>query len=100
VLRHVVVFRWKEGTTTAQVDAIMAALSALPDQIPELRAYRFGVDAGLSPGNADFAVVADADDEAGWAVYRDHPAHRRVIEELISPVIETRTAVQYVIPDR
>jgi Stress responsive A/B Barrel Domain len=99
VLRHVVVFRFKEGTTAAQIDAIAAALRALPGQIPELRAYDVGEDAGLSAGNADFAVVADADDEAGWATYRDHPAHRKVIDELISPVIDARTAVQYVIPD-
>ena len=48
MLRHVVVFRWKDGTTAAEVDAIAAALRALPGQIPELRAYDVGVDAGLS----------------------------------------------------
>jgi hypothetical protein len=98
VLRHVVVFRWKPGTTSAQVDEIAAGMRALPAQIPELRAYHVGADAGLTPGNADFAVVADTDDEEGWAIYRDHPAHRRLIEELITPAVESRSAVQYVIP--
>ena len=98
MLRHVVVFRWKDGTSSAEVDAIVAALRTLPGQIPELRAYDVGGDEGLVPGNADFAVVADVDDAEAWATYRDHPAHRRVIDELITPVLESRTAVQYLVP--
>jgi hypothetical protein len=97
VLRHVAVFRWKTGTTGEQVDAIVAALATLPGEIPEIRAYHFGPDAGLVPANFDFCVVADLDDEAAWAVYRDNPVHRRIIEELISPFVDTRVAVQYVI---
>jgi hypothetical protein len=99
VLRHVVVFRWKEGTTAAQVDAIAAALRALPAQIPELRAYHVGADEGLLPGNADFAVVADVDDVDAWSAYREHPAHQRALTELIAPAMESRIAVQYRIPD-
>jgi hypothetical protein len=99
VLRHVAVFRWKEGTSEEHVEAIVDALRALPAQIPELRRYQLGPDAGLVPTNHDFAVVADLDDVDGWAIYRDHPAHRRVIDELISPVVESRAAVQYLIAD-
>jgi hypothetical protein len=98
VVRHVVVFRWKAGTTDAQVDAIVTALRALPAQIPELRGYHVGPDLGLVEGNGDFAVVADVDDVDAWAVYRDHPAHRKAIEDLIGPVIESRTAVQHELP--
>ena len=98
MLRHVVVFGWKDGTSSAEVDAIVAALRTLPGQIPELRAYDVGGDEGLVPGNANFAVVADVDDAEAWATYRDHPAHRRVIDELITPVLESRTAVQDLVP--
>ena len=49
---------------------------------------------GLREGNADFAVVADFDDEDGWRLYTEDPEHRRVIEELIAPVTEVRSAIQ------
>ncbi|MEY2456505.1 MAG: hypothetical protein QOK06_1599, partial [Acidimicrobiaceae bacterium] len=58
-LRHVVLFRWKEGTTVEQIAAIEDGLAGLPAAIPELVDYRFGSDAGLADGNWDFAVVAD-----------------------------------------
>jgi hypothetical protein len=97
VLRHVAIFRWKEGTSDEHVAAIAAALGALPGQIPELRSYQFGSDAGLMPTNHDFCVVADLDDQAAWATYRDHPAHRKIIDQLITPVVASRVAVQYLV---
>jgi hypothetical protein len=98
MLRHIAVFRWKAGTTDEQVDAIERGLTALRGRLPMLRAYAFGRDQGLRGGNADFAVVADFDDEDGWRAYTEDPEHRRVIEELIAPVTEDRSAVQLRLP--
>lgn len=90
--RHVVLLTLDEG---ADVDGLLDALRALPDEIPELRSYVVGRDAGVSEGNATVAVVADFDDEAGFLAYRDHPAHQRVIAERIAPHLVARTAVQH-----
>lgn len=95
MLRHVALFRWIDGTTGDDVEAIRQALNALPAVIPALRDYRTGQDAGLAGGNWDFAVVADVDDVAGWQAYVDHPAHQKVAAELIRPRIGERAAVQY-----
>lgn len=84
------------GTATSeQVGAIVEALRALPDEIPELRAYDVGVDLGLDDGNATIVVVGDFDDVAGYEVYRDHPAHRKVAVDQILPVLTGRSAIQY-----
>ncbi|MDP9403125.1 MAG: Dabb family protein [Actinomycetota bacterium] len=95
MFRHVAVFRWTAGTTDQQVQALHHALGHLPAAIPALRQYRTGPDAGLVNGNWDFAVVADFDDAEGWRVYTAHPAHQKVIVELIKPVLAERAAVQY-----
>ncbi len=95
MLRHVALFRWADGTTAEQKQAICDGLARLPSLIPELGDYRFGDDAGLVDGNWDFAVVADFDDAEGWRAYREHPEHRRVVAEQIAPVAVERAAVQY-----
>jgi hypothetical protein len=95
MLRHVVLLRWRSGTTAAQLDALIAAIATLPAQIPELRAYRFGADAGLTAGNFDFAIVADFDDDAGFLTYAEHPAHQRFIAEHTRPLVAERAAVQF-----
>jgi stress responsive alpha/beta barrel protein len=94
MLRHIVVFRWKAGTTDEQIDALERGLAGLPGRLPQLRAYAYGRDLGLREGNADFAIVADFDDEDGWRAYTEDAEHRRVIDELIAPVTEVRSAVQ------
>jgi Stress responsive A/B Barrel Domain len=73
---------------------IAAALRKLPAQIPCIQGYEVGVDLGLSPGNASIGVVARFQDEAGFREYQDHPAHLAVIDNLITPVRESRTAIQ------
>ncbi len=73
------------------------ALERLPALVPELREYTFGPDIGANDGNFDYAVVADFDDVDGYRAYRDHPEHRRVLTEVISPVISARSAVQFAI---
>jgi hypothetical protein len=81
--------------TDAAVAAIEGALGALRERLPELRDYRYGRDLGLTDGGFDFAVVADFDDVDGYAAYRDDPEHRRILAELVRPVITDRAVVQY-----
>ncbi len=94
MIHHVAVFRWRAGTAPEQIEAIERELAKLPGLIPELRRYAFGPDAGLREGNADFAVVAEVDDEDAWRRYSEHPAHQRVLSDWIGPVLEERSAVQ------
>lgn len=88
-------FRWKHGTTAEQVEALGRGLARLPAEIPEIRAYAFGVDAGLRDGNHDFAVVADFDDADAFRAYVEHPAHQELIDELIAPIRAERTSIQF-----
>ncbi|MGI5267527.1 Dabb family protein [Nonomuraea sp. CA-218870] len=95
MIRHVVLFTWSPEATEEQKAAVAAELSALPGQIPQIRSYAFGPDAGINTGNHDFAVVADFDDEDAYTAYRDHPAHQAVIADHIRPILASRAAVQY-----
>jgi hypothetical protein len=97
MIRHIVVFRWKPGTTSEQVSQIADELRTLPGRIPEIKAYHCGPDAGITPGVADFAVTADFDDEAGYVTYRDHPDHKEIIARLITPLIAERSPIQIVL---
>ena len=63
--------------------------------IDAIRVYRFGPDAGINPANCDFAVVADFDDVDGYLAYRDHPVHRKVIDDTINPIVASRSAIQF-----
>ena len=95
MFRHVVLLTFTEGTTKAQQDAVLAGLESLPGQIPEIRSYHFGLDAGIADGNASLAVVAEFEDQAGYQAYATNAVHLKVIAETIKPVLAARSAVQF-----
>jgi hypothetical protein len=95
MIRHVVMFTWTPDATPEQKQQVLTELSTLPPLMRGMRAFHAGPDAGLADGNFDFAVVADFDDIASYLAYRDHPAHRAVINERITPIRQDRAAVQY-----
>jgi hypothetical protein len=99
MFRHIALFRWTEGTTDAQVDAITTELRKLPEAIPEIAAYRCGPDVGLVDGNFAYGIVADFADEADWQVYHHDPTHLAVIADVIRPHLAERAAVQLEVDD-
>jgi hypothetical protein len=94
VIRHIALFRFVEGVLPEQIRAMRDGLAGLPEACPSIRVYRFGPDLALREGNADFAVVADFDDEAGWREYAQNTAHKRVIADLILPIVTERVSIQ------
>jgi hypothetical protein len=95
VIRHVVVFRWREGVEDSAVQAARDGLTALPDLVPTIRAFAFGDDIGVNTGNADLAVTVDFDDTDGYVAYRDHPDHQALVRDRIAPILAERLAVQF-----
>jgi len=95
VFRHVVLLRWVDDVDPTAVEAVLEGLRGLPAAIAEIRSYDIGTDAGLADGNYGVSVVADFDSVDGYLVYRDHPAHRAVIEERIAPILAGRAAAQH-----
>jgi hypothetical protein len=54
-----------------------------------------GTDLGINEGSFDFAVSAGFDDLDGYLAYRDNPEHRAIIRDHITPITESRAAVQF-----
>ena len=95
MIRHVVVFSWVPEATDQQKQQVANELRKLPPLMTGLRAYHFGADAGIVDGNFDFAVVADFDDAESYLAYRNHPAHRTAVDQVISPIVRQRAGIQY-----
>lgn len=95
MIRHVVMLRWNEPLSSAQLDSMGAALDALPAAIPELLTYQHGTDLGRAPTNFDYAITATFAQAADHGVYSDHPAHQRFIADFIEGRVAERAAVQF-----
>jgi hypothetical protein len=95
VIRHVVLMRWKPGTSEDQKRAVCEGLAALPAAIPQIRSYQFGEDAAIVEGNFEFAIVADFDDRSDFQSYATSDVHQKLIAERIRPILQERAAAQF-----
>ncbi|MGI9326971.1 MAG: Dabb family protein [Pseudomonadales bacterium] len=94
MFRHCVMFKFKAETSSGQRQEIAERISALAE-LPMVRNYQFGADAGLADGNFDFALVADFDDSEAYQAYAVDPIHVAVLTDYVRPNISARAAVQY-----
>jgi hypothetical protein len=95
MLRHIILLRWTPEATEDQKKAAEAGFHALPGAIAQIRGLTCGPDLGLSTGAHDFAAVLDFDDADGWRAYQGHPAHHRLVGDLVKPILAERAAVQF-----
>jgi len=96
VLRHVVLFKFKEGTSAKKITEVEEAFSALPSKIPEIAGYEWGTNnspEGLDKGFTH-AFFLTFKSEADRAIYLPHPDHK-AFGALLSPHLEDVTVVDY-----
>ncbi len=95
MFHHLVAFRFISDATSDQLSRVHEEISALPSLIPSVRQYRCGFQHSTNPLNAHYGLCATFDDEHGYLEYRDHPAHLRVVTEVVAPILDHREAVQF-----
>lgn len=96
VLRHVVMFKFKETSAPADVERIVKAFRELPGKIPEIKGFEWGTDTspeGLQQGLTHCFLITFAD-EAGRDAYLPHPAHKAFVD-LVGPHVDKVTVVDY-----
>lgn len=95
-LRHVVLFKFKEETSSADIKKVEAAFAALPSKIKEIKAYEWGLNnspEGLEKGFTHCFFLS-FDSEEGRAVYLPHPAHK-AFGEVLSPYLDDVLVFDY-----
>src|ERR1700745_2101323 len=78
VLRHAVFFKFKDGTSDADIKKVVDTFDALPKKIDSIKSYQRGKQfspIGFDDGYTHCWLVTFAD-EAGRAKYLPHPEHK------------------------
>jgi len=96
VLRHVVLFKFKEETSEDQIVSYEEAFGALAGKIPEIFAFEWGLNnspEGLDKGFTHCFFVSFKSEE-DRAIYLPHPDHK-VFVSLIGPSVDDVLVVDY-----
>jgi hypothetical protein len=103
IIKHVVMFSFKDGTSKKEIAKIKNGLLDLPKKIPTIRSYELGCDLNLPAGqnhpagkNRVISWTACFDSIEEYQEYDDHEAHKAFLGGLKEVVLPgSRSAIQY-----
>ncbi len=84
MLRHIVMFKFKEASSKADVQTVVDAFRSLKVSIPQVAAFEYGTNnspEGLDNGFTHCFLVTFKT-EADRALYLPHPKHKEFVEVL------------------
>jgi hypothetical protein len=96
ILRHVVMFKFKESATSVNIKLIEEEFAKLPHKIDGIKSYEWGINTspeGLNQGLTHCFIltfISDKDRDA----YLVHPAHKE-FGKILSPFLEKVTVVDF-----
>lgn len=91
---HVVALTFKTDVTDSVIADLVAELDDLGRRAQAI-SFQHGRDLQIREGNADYAITAVFDDEQAFGAYMADPQHQRIIRQLLTPNVQTRSAVQF-----
>lgn len=96
LLRHVVLFSFKAGSTAEQIKEVTDAFAALPKKIKTIKAFEWGTN--ISPENLNqgfthcfFVSFASEKDRDDYLPHADHQAFVKIV----TPVLDKVLVVDY-----
>jgi len=97
MLRHVVIFKFKDTSTPQQIKAVEDAFSALPGKINTIIGYEWGTN--VSPENLaqgfTHCFLVTFKDVAGRDFYLPHPAHKE-FGKVLGPYLDKVLVIDFV----
>jgi len=96
LLRHVVLFKFKDGTSPAEIKKVEDAFRGLPSKIKEIRDFEWGTNNSpekLEQGFTHCFLVSFAS-EKDREIYLPHPAHQAFVE-VLKPILDKVLVIDY-----
>ena len=96
-LRHMVIFKFNEDSSTEDVDRLNKSFIALADSISVIQDFEWGLNDSPENFHQDFThcyLVTFASEEDRDSIYAPHPAHQAFVASL-GPHLEKVFVVDY-----
>lgn len=96
ILRHVVLFSFKEGSTDAEIKAVTDAFAALPRKISQIKEFDWGTNNSPENLNQGFThcFLLGFASEADRAIYLPHPDHI-AFGNVLKPILDKVLVIDY-----
>ncbi len=92
MIQHIVLFKWKPGTTDAQIDDVFAQAGELVG-IDGVERITLGRSLGEANHGFTHAFVINLTGDPALSTYLNHPVRKRYVTEVIAAIEEERIEI-------
>ncbi len=96
LLRHVVLFKFKDGSSVSQIKSVENAFRSLPAKIKEIKSLEWGTNNSPENINQGFThcFFVSFKSEKDREAYLPHPAHK-AFGEVLKPYLDKVLVIDY-----
>lgn len=89
MLRHVVLFKFKDDVSESKIKEVVDAFGALPGKIDAITDFEWGTDVSVENKAAGYThcFLVTFASEKGREIYLPHPAHQEFVK-LVGPTLD------------
>jgi len=93
VIQHIVLLRFKPGTTEDQIREAFAPAQDLVNEIDGVQRVTLGRNRGEEDHGYSHALIVSLSDDEGLSDYLHHPVRQRYVTESLGPIEESRIEI-------
>jgi hypothetical protein len=93
VIQHIVLLKWKPGTTHAQIDAAFAEAQQLVDDIETVERVSLGRNRAEDDHGFTHALIVKLSDDEALTAYLRHPTRQRYVREVLGLIEQERIEI-------
>ncbi|MBC6422011.1 MAG: Dabb family protein [Hormoscilla sp. SP12CHS1] len=95
MIEHIVLFKWQQDASPEAIASVMDGLLRLKAKIPEIIDLSCGDNFSERGQGFQHGLVVRLASQEALKSYQDHPAHQKVKQNLILPILTENIAVDY-----
>ena len=96
MLEHLVLFKFKQDASTAQINEAISQLQQLPSKIDDIVELSCGKNFSDRSQGFEYGLRVLLKDKDALERYQKHQSHVSVVENKVKPILESILAVDYI----
>jgi hypothetical protein len=95
MIEHIVLFKFNDNATTAQIEALTKGLHAMATEIPGIHSLVVSENKSSHSKGYTLGLVVRFTDWAALEAYIPHPVHQALVTDLLGPIHADLVAFDY-----
>lgn len=93
MIQHIVLLKWKAGTTDAQIDAAFGEIQQLVDAIESVERVSLGRNRSEADHGFSHALIVKLSDDEALTAYLHDPVRERYVRDVLGPIEADRIEI-------